>query len=579
MLFSGCYHNFDIREHIISLFTQICPHHGSSGARDEGKIQMFKVFLVEDENVVREGIRKNIQWEQYGFDYTGDASDGELALPMIREIQPDLLITDIKMPFMDGLTLINLVRNELPRTKIVIISGYDDFSYAQQAIRMGVDQYLLKPIIKDKLVEILIELYRKMREERQQQEYIEHFRREAQEYENFSRRRFFEKIVTGVLSESEIIETAESMSIDIGAPYYNIVLFSLSSAEYDGSMPESYTEDLAAVQDDVTKLFIGKPELILFRWNITTYAVLVRGSQEDIASNTIECIKNIEDRCAAAGNGVGWYIASGVPVSRLSALPACFAEASRILSYRYICPEEHILTEASIQNLRGSSRSQEGTFHKELDMEHVRMFLSSGSEKEIDDFIGQVLQNVEERVVSTALLCRYMAMTVFFAAIKYLDMIDSGIDTRWSIDLCPNDSISTAEDVRNYAREVIKRAIELRDRESTRQQHVLLKQAIDFIDANYSDPSISLDKVAKNVNISPNYLSAIFSQEVGQTLTEYITSRRISEAKSMLRNTDMRLNEIAVAVGYKDPHYFSFVFKKVSGRTPSEYRRGTGSEH
>ncbi|NLW03263.1 MAG: response regulator, partial [Clostridiaceae bacterium] len=149
---------------------------------------MFKVFLVEDESVVREGIRKNIQWEQYGFHYTGDASDGELALPMIREIQPDLLITDIKMPFMDGLTLIKLVRNELPRTKIVIISGYDDFAYAQQAISMGVDQYLLKPIIKDKLVEILADLYEKMREERQQQEYIEHFQREAQEYENFSRR-------------------------------------------------------------------------------------------------------------------------------------------------------------------------------------------------------------------------------------------------------------------------------------------------------------------------------------------------------------------------------------------------------
>lgn len=91
---------------------------------------MFKVFLVEDEKVVREGIRENVLWEQYGFHYTGDASDGELALPMIRKIQPDLLITDIKMPFMDGLSLIKLVRKELPKTKIVIISGYDDFSNA-----------------------------------------------------------------------------------------------------------------------------------------------------------------------------------------------------------------------------------------------------------------------------------------------------------------------------------------------------------------------------------------------------------------------------------------------------------------
>lgn len=466
-----------------------------------------------------------------------------------------------------------------PRHVFVIISGYDDFTYAQQAIRMGVDQYLLKPIIKDKLVEILVELYGKMNEERQQQEYIEYFRREAQEYENFSRRSFFEKIVTGVLNEPEIIETARSMDMDIEAPFYNIVLFSLSSAEYDGSAPEIYTENLASLQDDVTKLFIGRPELILFRWNITIYAVLVRGSEDDIVTNTIECIKNIRDRCLAAGNDVGWYIARGTPVPRLSALPSCFAEASRILSYRYLCPDEHILTEASIQDLRENSRFRAGTCSNEIDTEHVRKFLSGGTENEIEDFLEQVLENTGERVVSTALLCRYLAMTIYFAALKYLEMIGCSIDSLWSIDLWPSDSIATAGDLRNYAREVIRRAIDLRDRESTRRQHVLLKQAIDYIDKNFSDPSISLDKVAKNVNISPSYLSAVFSQEVGQTLTEYITSRRINEAKNMLRNTDMRLSEIAFAVGYKDPHYFSFVFRKVSGCTPSDYRRGTGSEH
>ena len=191
---------------------------------------MFKVFLVEDEIVVREGIRKSINWEQYGFTYTGDASDGELALPMIRQIQPDLLITDIKMPFMDGLALIELVRKELPKTRIVIISGYDDFTYAQQAIRMGVEQYLLKPIIKEKMVEILLEMREKLEDELRQKEYIESFRREAQEYENFSRRDFFEQIVTGVLSVSEISETAKSMGIDLNAPCYNIVLFSLNSS-------------------------------------------------------------------------------------------------------------------------------------------------------------------------------------------------------------------------------------------------------------------------------------------------------------------------------------------------------------
>ena len=212
---------------------------------------MFKVFLVEDEIVVREGIRKNIQWEQYGFSYAGDALDGELALPLIRQIQPDLLITDIKMPFMDGLALSELVRKELPRTKIVIISGYDDFTYAQQAIRMGVEQYLLKPVIKEKMVDLLISLQKKMEAEQQQRDYLSMFQREAQEYEAFSRRRFFEQIVTGGLSVSEISETAKSMDIDLNAPGYNILLFSLSSAQYDASAPEGYTDALAQLQDRI----------------------------------------------------------------------------------------------------------------------------------------------------------------------------------------------------------------------------------------------------------------------------------------------------------------------------------------
>ncbi len=535
---------------------------------------MFKVFLVEDEIVVREGIHNNIHWEQYGFVYAGDASDGELALPLIRQIQPDLLITDIKMPFMDGLDLIKLVREELPRTKIVIISGYDDFSYAQQAIHMGVEQYLLKPIAKEKMVETLIALRNKMDTERQQQEYLEKFQREAQEYKTFSRRRFFEEIVTGGLSVSEISETAKTMGIDMNAQLYNIVLFSLKSSGYDGSAPESYTDALAALQDNVMHNIISHPELILFRWNVTTYAVLVKGGQDDIDVRTCECIENIQRRCAAAENDVDWHIACGTQVSRLSEIPECFTEASRILSYRYLCPEEHILSETSIRNIRAKDGSEIDIVNNEICQESIRNFLSSGAVEEIDRFINQLLQSAGGEAVFLPLYCRYMTMTAYFAAAEYLDSIGYLADSFWPLELRPKDVVATPEEACKYVREVMTRALELRDLESKKQQSDLLIQSIGFIDEHFSEESISLDTVARKVNISPNYFSAMFSQEVGQTFVEYLTSKRVGEAKRMLRQTDMRSSEIAFAVGYKDPHYFSFVFKKVSGCTPSEYRRG-----
>lgn len=536
---------------------------------------MFKVFLVEDEIVVREGIRNNIHWEQYGFIYVGDASDGELALPLIRQIQPDLLITDIKMPFMDGLSLIELVRRELPRTKIVIISGYDDFTYAQQAISIGVDRYLLKPIMKEKMVDLLIELYKKMEAEQQQQEYLARFQREAQEYEVFSRRRFFEQIVAGGLSVSEITETAKALGIDVNAPFYNIVLFSLSSAEYDGSTPESYTDALEVVQDRIRQFIVSHLELILFSWNVTTYAVLVKGGQDDIKRRTRDCIENIQSCCAMAGREVNWHIACGSPVSRLSAIPACATEASRILSYRYLCPEEHILSEESIRDFRQKDGSKTNTCKTDINQECIRKFLSSGAAEEIDRFIDQLFQSAGEEALSLPLFCRYLTLTVYYASDEYLNSIGCRADSFWSTELRPSDSASTPEEARRFARQIIGQAIKLRDSESKKQQRQLLIQAIGFIDAHYSEESISLDRMARKVNISPNYFSAMFSQEAGQTFVEYLTNKRINEAKRMLRQTDKRSSEIVFAVGYKDPHYFSFVFKKVSGCTPSEYRKGS----
>ena len=146
-------------------------------------MEPIKVFIVEDESIVREGIRDMIPWEQYGFVFSGEASDGEVALPMVRRIRPDVLITDIKMPFMDGLSLSRLVNRELPDTRIIILSGYDDFEYAQQAIELHVDQYLLKPISRASMIKALEQTRSRIQEEREQKEYLQVFTREAREYE------------------------------------------------------------------------------------------------------------------------------------------------------------------------------------------------------------------------------------------------------------------------------------------------------------------------------------------------------------------------------------------------------------
>ncbi len=188
---------------------------------------MLKIFLVEDESIVREGLRDNIPWQQYGYKFVGEASDGEMALPLIQKTRPDVLLTDIRMPFMDGLSLSRIVHQEFPETKIIIISGYDDFEYARQAISLGVEQYLLKPITRATLQKELTELRMKIENEQEQKRYQEKFQEETREYEQFSRTNFFMKVFEGRIPVQDIYEEAAKLSLKINASGYNLVMFAL----------------------------------------------------------------------------------------------------------------------------------------------------------------------------------------------------------------------------------------------------------------------------------------------------------------------------------------------------------------
>ena len=178
---------------------------------------MLRIFLVEDESAVRESLRETLRdtvpWVQCGYTFAGEAGDGEMALPLIRQTKPDVLITDIRMPFMDGLALSELVSREFPEMKIVVVSGCDDFACAQRAIDIGVERFLLKPITKNSLMGVLGELKEKI----EGSNYLAQFHHDAQEYEQFARRRFFEQVVGGQLTVQQIYEEAAKLDLDLRA--------------------------------------------------------------------------------------------------------------------------------------------------------------------------------------------------------------------------------------------------------------------------------------------------------------------------------------------------------------------------
>ena len=536
---------------------------------------MLRVFLAEDESIIRETLRDTMPWAQCGCTFVGEASDGEMALPLIRESKPDVLITDIRMPFMDGLALSKLVLQEFPQMKVVIISGYDDFEYAQQAIGLGVERYLLKPITKNTLITVLNEISAKIEGERAQQNYVAQFQREAQDYEQYARRRFFERVVAGQLSVQEIYERSEQLELDLRAQAYTIML--VSAVPEQQGMTESYSEPDARIRDGLVAHFLKYPEYVLFRWNLTTYAVLIKCDWDKVESLVERCISTVRELHETHDPERKWYVAAGKPTQRLSQLAECFEEASRLWAYRHIVPTQHVLTADTVSFLTGT-----GSEHDLSDIDVTKLnpsvvtgVLQNASAQEVSSFVDEYIHSLEDALDSKP-FCQYLMLSVCFTATEYAKGLGVAQREFFSSLSCLDmvgQSVS-ADDLKRYISDILLCAIDLRDAAATSQYHSLLKQAVGYIDSNFQNEDISLNRVAKEINISANYLSAVFSQEMGTTFVEYLTAKRMEKARELLRSSELRSGEVAVAVGYKDPHYFSFLFKKTQGCTPRDYRAG-----
>lgn len=540
---------------------------------------MLKVFLVEDESIVREGLRDNIPWEQYGYRFVGEASDGEMALSMIQKLKPDVLLTDIKMPFMDGLSLSRIVHQEFPDMKIIIISGYDDFEYARQAIQVGVEQYLLKPITRANLQKVLSELKVKIELEREQRNYQEKYQAESREHEQFVRTNFFIKVFEGRMPVQEIYEEAGKLSLKLNSPCYNLLM--LKMQERRGGENSGYeSEEFARKREELLHYFLRYPEYLTIRWNINTYCILVKSGTEQIREFTQRCLDNIERICKPTEEIFEWYAAVGEPVERLSLLAECYEGVSHLFAYRFLMPEVHIFTKEVAETYvpREVSGKIGDIDSAKVDPELIRDFLARGNREEIGDFVKNYLLGIQEAVKSR-LFQNYLAFHIHFAAMAYVESL--GYDKKELLALLGEEQIQEVnlgfEELSSYIRRILEAAMELRDRESDNQSRRILKKALEYIEDNYQQESLSLNSAANEVGVSANYFSAIFSQAMQLTFVEYVTQKRMEKAKKLLRQTEKHSGDIALEVGYKDPHYFSFVFKKTQGCTPREYRLGAKS--
>lgn len=543
---------------------------------------MLKIFLAEDEVVVRETIKRMIPWEELGFELVGEAADGEMALPLLIRQQPDLLITDIKMPFMDGLTLARLAKKEIPGLKVVILSGYDDFNYAKQAIGIGVEDYLLKPITKNALIERLSEIRSRYEHEKTQKEYYEKFQREMQAYEKNSSRDFFEALVDGSMDMMEVYKRAEKLGLDIVAEAYNVLIFTMNCDEDFSGQRDEYSSWEAESLELLENFFAGHSSAMLFRSNIFSYGVLLKGQRETIEENTRACVDEIRKILSRQDGRREWFLAVGQSVERLSQIQKSYHTASRAFSQRYLY-DENILYYDEMETMEhpgGQAETEDNAYPQKVDVNALnpailQKFLSNGLQEETENFVKDYFYAIGQEPMESLVFRNYVILNVRFSVISFIKGLGCDTNEMESADTeeVLAESGKNMESAIAYAKKMISQAIEIRDQNSGNKNRSILKTAVDFIDSHYMEEDISLNTVANVANVSSNHFSALFSQNMGQTFIEYLTTLRMNKAKELLRCTGMRSSEIAGEIGYKDAHYFSYLFKKTQGMTPSDYRK------
>ena len=535
----------------------------------------IKVFLVEDEMVIRRGIKNSIDWEKEGYIFCGEASDGELAYPMIIKEKPDILITDIRMPFMDGLELCKLVKKELPNIKILILSGYDEFDYAKEAIRLGVTEYLLKPISSGKLLEALNGVSESIRREKEDKDLVRKYMEEMRENTEHEKQKFFEQMIAGNLSMADALETGEKYEMNLSARMYNLLLFRFTLGEENRKSGELLGEAEYAIE----KLTERLEYVFEFQRGVEGWAFLLMADNEEQMSERVKELSKDLEEIMKNYSTIAYFGGIGQPVARLRELEESFREAERALAARFtmelnqIISVEDIRMAQNVDTLDDIEITSFGEIEKTRTM--LEKFLNNGAEDEIDEFVDVYINELPEENLKSVLMRQYIIMDAYIVMMSFCEKIE-GIEGEMqaqSEELKNSMKTSqTLEEIKNYIRMLLKKIIGVRDTISGRRYSDIIEIAKDQIRKTYMSDEISLNTIAAEVGMSPSYFSSIFSKEMGKTFVEYLTEIRMDRAKELLMCSSMKTSEIGYEVGYKDPHYFSYIFKKTQNCTPKEFR-------
>jgi two-component system response regulator YesN len=532
---------------------------------------VYKVFLVEDEIIVREGIRNNIPWDETSYSLAGEAPDGEMALSMILDIKPDILITDIRMPFMDGLVLSRIVKKTLPWIKIIILSGHDEFEYAREAISVGVEEYLLKPVSSQDMRKALDKIAKRIDDEKEKLLDIEKLKAQVRFSTDTLRDKWLLDFMNGRIPGAQAIEQGREYGIDLPARSYTVLAAGIAnSAKKDGQLIQ-----IKIIFQSILEKYGNS---VWFQENEKLFIILLK----EITTNDGEAALPAEESVYALAQALKYevernteckvMIGIGTRAQRIGETVKSYSEARKIVD-RGISQGLSLIADSSLL-----PRDETGFDPSPLLSINGDIFLTRlkyAAKKDIDSIIEEYTRVLKNNFNENQILVIFIFGEIIVAASKIVEALGGDIRkiTPYSLNQEDIQYIASSREIfLEKVKSLLSAVIEYRDAHTGGRYQSVIVKAREYIDQNFSSAGISLYSTATHVGISPNHLSTVFAQETGENFIEYLTRIRIEKAKQLLLETSMKSVDIACETGFSDPHYFSNMFKKNTGISPKEFR-------
>lgn len=502
---------------------------------------MIKVIIADDEPFIRNCLVSEIDWQAHGFEVVKICKNGREVVESLEICQPDVIITDIKMPYMDGLELLSYIRNYDPTVHTLVISGYEEFEYVKHAIDCNADGYLLKPVNPDELLEKMCKIRDVVLREKQ-----ERARRNDPKY-----------ILTRIVGGEDVYENLDGVSeriLEMDSQFYAVACIYLADSK-----------SFALAAEALSSLEDGSQGIFFFRRIWRNHLLLVAAKTREDAQRRAEEVVLWAQNCLEERQLPDYRIAVSNICEGLDTIPYAMEEASRTMMLRSVVNSEKAF-------FSWRKYSVEYRPFRE-DINGIVQAIRKRNKTQVKLMLDAIFQLLERK------RCSFHDIRMFAENMLYTLSEDEAFpamaqhNENYAQGLMKIYLASEPEALHQALDEIIECLCGSSEVGRENSVEGLIRETKAYIQENIADTDLSLNKIARHFNHNPSYFCYVFSNACGMTLSKYISSVRVALAKQALKNTDRRILEICEQIGCLNPNYFGKIFKRETGLTPKEYRQ------